>query len=109
MDQIYVLYPVDKKNIGSLIKTRGLAWNLIEKFDNGGIEIGLFQLDKEKTWALRQKDSSEIEVVNERMLMENKKKEESKAIQAFKESPVEKQKRREEKFAEEKKFLVTME
>jgi len=106
LDQVYVLYPVDKKNVGSLIKTRGLAWNLIEKFDNGGIEIGLFQLDKEKTWALRQKDSSEIEVVNERMLMENKKKEESKAIQAFKESPVEKQKRREEKFTEEKKFLV---
>ena len=94
MDQIYVLYPVDKKNIGSLIKTRGLAWNLIEKFDNGGIEIGLFQhglsdrkipvklrlLMKECSWKTKKRKNQKQYKLLKKAQLKNKK-EEKKSLQ----------------------------
>ena len=106
LDEVYVLYPIDKRNSGSLIKIPGLAWNLLEKFENGGIEVGLFQLDKELTHSMRRKDENEITIVNERMLKEREETEKHRELIAFKQSPEEKEKRRQEKFKEEKHFLV---
>lgn len=106
LDEIYVLYPMDQKNAGSLIKMPGLAWNLVEKFENGGIEIGLFQLNKDKTLDMKNKDFHEITIINERIQMEVAKIEENKALIAFKKDPEEKDKRKQEKYKEEKNLLI---
>ena len=106
LDQVYVLYPLDKRNPGSLLKIPGLAWSLIEKFDNGGIEIGLFQLDKELTSEMRRKEETQMIVLNERMLVETKEKEDAKALQVFQQSPEEKERRKKEMWKKEDKFMV---
>lgn len=104
LDEVFILYPIDHKNSGSLIKTPGLVWNLVEKFENGGILIGLFNLNKEKTKLIQNKSSSEIVVVNERILAQQEKIEKKREIMLKKQDPAEKERRKQEIYKEEKKF-----
>lgn len=104
LEEVYILYPIDNKNKGSLIKTPGLVWNLIEKFENGGILIGLFNLNKEKTKLLKNKNSSEIVVVNERILAQQEKIEKKRELMLKKRDPEERERRKQEIYQEEKKF-----
>lgn len=106
LDEVYVLYPLDTKSSGSLMKLSGLAWNLLENFENGGIRVGLFQLNKEKTKMLKKKESNEIIILNERLLQEKEKIEEKKEIMLKKEDPTEREKRKQELFKEEHELRV---